>query len=119
MWRHQESFEAFVSPFPSTSDHLSLRWNGEEQKSLEVIREILQSNFEASSNESNRSNQFAAHRADLMAEDMFDASANARTAPVMDLLLSGQGLIPIPFLVNLRAQVPGLELGFDLYGAIG
>ena len=72
---------------------------------MEIIREILQPNLEASSNESNRSNEFAAHRSDLMAEDMFDAGANARPGPVVAVLLSGQRLVPIPFMMDLRAQL--------------
>ena len=86
---------------------------------MEIIREILQPNLEASSNESNRSNEFAAHRSDLMAEDMFDASANARATPIMDLLLSGQGLAPIPFSVNLGAQPCSFEVVLDRVRPIG
>ncbi len=69
--------EAFVSPFPSASGYLSLRWSGEDQKALEIIREILQPNLEPSPNQPNRSNQFPTHRGDLTAKDMFDMSANA------------------------------------------
>ena len=54
-----------------------------------------------------------------MAEDMFDASANARAAPVVDLLLSGQRLAPIPFSVNLGAQPGGFEVVLDRVGPIG
>ena len=81
---------AFASLVASTSGHLSLRWCGEEQKSLKVIREILQPNLEASPHEPDGSNQFAAHRVHLMAENMFNAGANARAATIVGLLLSGQ-----------------------------
>lgn len=43
----------------SPSGQLSLWWCGEEQKSLEVIPEILQPNLEASPHEPDGSNQFA------------------------------------------------------------
>ena len=111
--------EACASPFASTSGLLSLRWSGEEQKSLEVIREILQPNLEASSHEPDGSNPFAAHRGDLMAEDMFDTRSNARAALVVGLLLSGQRFIAIAFALNLGAQACRVQMGFDRVGAIG
>jgi len=44
-----------------------------------------------------------------MAKDMFDAGSNARAASVVGLSLSGQGLVARPLVVNLGAQMPGLE----------
>ncbi len=64
---------------------------------MESIREILHPNLETSSNQPDGANRFAAHRGDLMAEDMFDAGVNTRTAPVVPLLLSRQRLTAIPF----------------------
>ena len=86
---------------------------------MEVIREILQPNLEASSHEPDGSNQFAAHRGHLMAEDMFDAGANARTATIEGLLVSGQRGMAIAFALNLGAQACRVEMGFNRSGPIG
>ena len=77
---------------------------------MEVIREILHPNLKARPHEPNRSDQFASHRRNLMAKDMFDTRANPRSAPIVSLLLSGQGRIAIPFPVNLGAQPCGFEV---------
>lgn len=84
-----------------------------------VMHEILHPNLEARPNQPGGSNQFVAHRGDHMAENMFDACSNARVATVVDLLLSGQRLVPILFPVNLGSQPCGLEVGFDLCGSVG
>lgn len=86
---------------------------------MEIIGEILHPNLEPSPHEPNRSNPFATHRHNLMAEDMLDACANARAAPVVGLLLRGQRLLARPFSVNLGAQSCGFEVGFDLCGSVG
>jgi len=56
---------------------LSLPRRREDQKSLEVVRQILHPNLRLGPQEANPSNQFATHGGDLMAKDLFDAGANA------------------------------------------
>ena len=86
---------------------------------MTVVPEILQSNLETRTNESNGSNQFATHHGGLMAEDMFDTRTNGRATPIVVLLLSGEGLVPIPFPMNLAAQPGGLEMDIDLCRSVG
>jgi hypothetical protein len=94
-------------------------WRIQSQDPVEAIPEILHPNFHASPHKPDGSNQGAAHRGHLTAEDTFDVGSNTRAVPVMCLLLSGQGFMAIPFAVDLEAQSGGFEVGLDPLGPVG
>ena len=54
-----------------------------------------------------------------MAEDMFDAGADASPASIHGFLLNLQRGVSISFVLIPRAQLAALELGFDLLRARG
>lgn len=99
--------------------HLLPTRDREEQHSLEVIDQILEPDLCSSPDHPNRSNELAAHRRHLVAEDMFDANSRPRSTPIPLFLLRRQGLVPIPFFLNVRTEVVPFEQGFGLLGAIG
>ena len=92
---------------------------GEDQKTLEVLGEILHLNLAARPYQPGVSNQFAVHRGDLMAETIFHLCLNVRVASVGGVLFSGQRLVSKPLPVNLGSQPYGLEVGFGLCGIVG
>ncbi len=86
---------------------------------MEVVDEILQSDFGSRPDPTNRSYELAAHRYHLMAKDMFDASPHAASTLIRLLLFGGQGPVSIPFVLNLQAELLLLELAFNLLRPIG
>ena len=118
-WASARVCSAFARLLPAPLGYWSFPRRSEHQEPMKIIREILHPHLETSSPQPDGANQLAAHRGDLMAEAMFDARSNARAAPVVRFLLGSQRVMARPFSVNLRSQLPGLQLNFDFLGPIG
>ena len=80
-----------------------------EQHPLKVIDQIFEPDLGSSPDYPNRSNELAAPRRHLVAEDMLDANSRPRSTPIPRFLLRRQRLVPIAFFLNVRTEVLPLE----------
>ena len=93
-------FSIMVVPRSSWLRGLAFCGDPAYEKPLEIVREILQSNLCPGPHAANGPKQLASHRGDLMAEDMFDAGADACPSSICVFLPSRQRRVPIPFVLN-------------------
>ena len=87
-------------PQASLLSGVPCRGDPEHEKPLKIVGEILQPDLCLRPHPANRPNQLAPHRHDLMAEDMFDAGADASTSVIRVFLRGGQRRLPISFVLN-------------------
>lgn len=81
---------------PALLHALNLPRHRENQKLLQVVRQILASDLGPGSQKINRANQFPTHRGDLVPKNMFDSGANPRAGSIASVLLSGRAFLREP-----------------------